>query len=78
MNCENKFPDRLKALRTDKGLTQKSLGDVVGLRPRTINDMEHGRIRTTLDRAVIFADFFDVSLDYLVGRSDNPNSHKAK
>jgi hypothetical protein len=33
--------------------------------------MEHGRNKTTLDRAILLADFFDVSLDYLCGRSES-------
>jgi transcriptional regulator with XRE-family HTH domain len=69
------FAERLKRLRSSKNLTQPALGEVVGIKAQAINDMEHGRIKTTLDRAVALADYFDVSLDYLCGRSENPEWH---
>ncbi len=72
MNNGNIFSSRLKALRHSRNLSQSALGEIVGLKPQAINDMEHGRIKTTIDRAILFADYFDVSLDYLVGRSDDP------
>ena len=37
--------------------------------------MEHGRSKTTLDKAILLADYFDVSLDYLVGRTDDPKRY---
>ncbi|GHU54153.1 hypothetical protein AGMMS49975_14130 [Clostridia bacterium] len=72
-----KFSDRLKKLRASDGLSQKALGEKVGLKPSAINDMEQGRVKTTLDRASCFADYFNVSLDYLVGRTDSPTNPKA-
>lgn len=70
------FSDRLKSIRIANGLSQKALGEIIGIKPQTINDMEHGRIKTTLDRAIALADYFDVSIDYLVGRTDNPKVNK--
>lgn len=69
------FSTRLKELRLSKKLTQLELGNVIGIKAQAINDMEHGRVKTTLDRACILADFFNVSLDYLCGRSDDPKRH---
>lgn len=69
---ENLFSARLKELRAAKNMTQGALGEAVGIKKQAINDMEHGRAKTTLDRAIALADFFNVSLDYLVGRSDDP------
>lgn len=76
MISENIFSTRLKELRLSKNLSQSALGNIIGIKAQAINDMEHGRIKTTLDRTIALADYFDVSIDYLVGRSDNPNSHK--
>jgi transcriptional regulator with XRE-family HTH domain len=67
---EIKFSSRIRELRLSKKLTQEALGQAVGLQKQTINDMEHGRIKTTLDRAALLADFFKVTMDYLVGRND--------
>jgi len=73
---KNFFSLRLRELRQSRGLTQKAIGEVVGVKTQVINDMEHGRCMTSLDRAIALADYFDVSLDYLVGRSDNPKINK--
>lgn len=76
MNNTNLFSERLKTLRQQANLSQAELGNNINLSKQTINDMEHGRSKTTLDKAVLLADFFDVSLDFLTGRNSNPNSHK--
>ena len=68
MNTENIFATRLKQLRLSKGLSQPALGKIIGVKAQAINDMEHGRIKTTLDRATILADYFDVPVNYLFGR----------
>lgn len=75
MNNVNLFSERLKTLRQQANLSQAELGNAIALSKQTINDMEHGRSKTTLDKAILLADYFDVSLDYLVGRSDDPTRH---
>jgi transcriptional regulator with XRE-family HTH domain len=69
------FSQRVKALRTERGMTQQQLGGVMGLSKNAVNDMEHGRKLTALDKVALMADFFGVSIDYLVGRSDDPARH---
>ena len=76
MFLQKTFSERLKELRLSKKLSQRAIGEIIGVKPQAINDMEHDRIKTTLDRACALADYFDVSLDYLVGRSDNPKINK--
>ena len=76
MISENFFSIRLKELRLAKNLSQSALGELIGIKAQAVNDMEHGRIKTTLDRAIILADYFNVSIDYLVGRTDNPEINK--
>ena len=66
------FSEQLKALRNERGLTQKQLGEVTGLSARGIQDYELEQRKPGLDALIALADFFDVSLDYLVGRSDDP------
>ena len=72
MQLGSDFATRLRELRTARGMTQAAVGEIIGIKAQSISDMEHGRIKTSLDRAILLADFFDVSLDYLVGRSDEP------
>lgn len=69
------FPARLVALRQSKHLTQKQLAQAVGLSEIAIQNYENQRRKPTFDVLIALADFFDVSLDYLVGRSDDPARH---
>ena len=75
MISKNTFSARIKDLRLSKNLSQAALGEIIGIKAQAINDIEHGRVKTTLDRAIALADYFNVSLDYLVGRSDDPKRH---
>ena len=67
-----RFSERLKLLRTSRNLTQPALGAAIGVQKQYINDMEHRRSYPRLYTLIALADHFDVSLDYLVGRSDDP------
>jgi transcriptional regulator with XRE-family HTH domain len=64
------FPDRLKELRKQKKLSQKALGKIIGLSERGIQNYELGANKPTSDVLSKLADFFDVSVDYLLGRID--------
>lgn len=66
------FPSRLKALRCSHSLTQEQLGKAVGLTKQGINNIESGIRGTALDKVCAIADYFNVSIDYLLGRSDDP------
>lgn len=68
----NYFSERILLLRKSYNISQSSLGEAVGLTKQTINDIEKGRSKTTLDKAKLLADYFNVSLDYLTGRTDEP------
>ncbi len=66
------FADRIVDLRKSDGLTQKQLAVETGLSEIGIQSYER-RIRKPAHDAIIsLADFFNVSTDYLLGRSDNP------
>lgn len=68
-----KINERLKALRLKNAVTQKAISENVGVTVVSIQRFEYGSARPKLETLVKLADFFNVSLDYLVGRSDNPN-----
>lgn len=72
MESKNIFSNRVKELRIAHSLTQSQLGEIIGLSKQAINDIEQGRRETTLSRATLLAQHFDVSIDYLVGRTGNP------
>lgn len=70
-----KFSERVKSLRIQKGLTQNQLAALAGLSPRGYQHYELGERKPQIDAAIAIADALDVSLDYLVGRSDDPTCH---
>lgn len=74
--CDNFFSLRVKELRSSENLTQSQLGKLVGLSKQTINDMEHGRSTTTAVKLLAIANYFDVSVDYLLGRTETKNRSK--
>ena len=61
---------RLKMLRKEKRMTQKELAELLDKTERHYQDMESGKINVPALTLIKLADFFDVTLDYLVGRSD--------
>ena len=63
---------RLTELRKEKGLTQKNLADFLGIAPVSWQRFEYGSSKPKLENIISLADYFNVSLDYLVGRTDNP------
>ena len=65
------FSEVLRELRIEKKISQKALGEVLGISDRNIRFYETGEHRPDFEGLLILADYFQVSLDYLVGRSDN-------
>ena len=62
------FHDRILDLRIKKGLTQKAAADALGITPRQYQRFEAGEQKPGYDNLVRFADFYEVSLDWLTGR----------
>ena len=69
MSC---FNERLKEVRINRNVTQKQLSIDLHLSERGIQSYELGERKPGLDALLTIADYFNVSLDYLTGRSDNP------
>ena len=69
------FSEVLRELRIEKKISQKALGEVLGISDRNIRFYETGEHRPDFEGLLILADYFQVSLDYLVGRSDDPERH---
>lgn len=66
------FGERLKELRLLKKVTQKQLSKDLGLSERGVQSYELNERKPGLDILISVADYFNVSIDYLVGRTDNP------
>ena len=65
-----KFPERLKELRQEKGLSQRALAKVLHVTQPAIVRWETGQQTPNLEMLVTISKFFNVSLDYLVGTDD--------
>ena len=67
-----KFPQRLKSLRLAAELTQKQLAETIGASERGIQNYETG-VRLVDTRTLVkLSTYFNVSADYLLGLSDDP------
>ena len=72
----NKLSNRLIKLKKDKNLLQKDIAKDVNLSLREYKYYERGQREPTASVLIALADYFDVSIDYLVGRTDNPKWYK--
>lgn len=66
------FSERLISLRKSRNLTQKQVYEAVGMSMLGYQRYEYGQREPAYKNLIALADYFDVSLDYLVGRSDDP------
>lgn len=64
------FSKRLKALRKEKRATQADIAALLHYRHTAVANYESGRNEPSIQDLVTLADFFQVSVDYLVGRTD--------
>lgn len=65
--------DRMKIERNNKKISQRELGDYIGVSQQTIGSWEIGRTQPDQESLKQLAQFFNVSLDYLMGKSDIRN-----
>lgn len=66
------FGDRIKKLRQQYNLTQTDIAHLISVSQRQIQRYESNSQNIPISKLVILADFFDISVDYLIGRSDKP------
>lgn len=70
---DNVFGQRIASLRKLAGLTQKQLGEGVGLSMQAINDIEKGRRSTNVLKSIAIARLLNTTVEYLAGATDNPS-----
>jgi len=66
-----KFAERLKELREDKELSKLALSKILQVADINIGRWERGEQEITSDNLIKIADYFDVTVDYLLGRTDD-------
>lgn len=64
---------RLKQFRIDNKLKQEDIGKLLNVSKSQVSDIENGKKSTTIENLFILSEHFNVSLDYLTGRTDNPD-----
>ena len=70
------FSIRIKELRKQHNLTQEQLGQVIGVSKYSILLYEKGKNYPDVRGLIGLADYFEVSTDYLLGRTDNPEINR--
>lgn len=66
--------ERIRQLRIDKGLTQQELADTLGITQQAVGRWERGLATPDTSTLPRLADFFGVTVDYLLGRTDEPTT----
>ena len=69
---------RIRDLREDNDKKQIELARYLNVDQSTYSDYENGKINIPIEQLIKIADFYNVSLDYLVGRDDVPNRKQRK
>ena len=72
------YQNRLRDLREDKDLKQKDLAEMLKIHQTTYSDYELGRLNIPVATLHILADFYKVSTDYLLGRTNRKDPYPSK
>lgn len=67
---------RIKELRTERHITQLKMAMDLNMSQNTISRYENGEREPGIAELIRIADYFRVSIDYLVGRTDSPEMNK--
>lgn len=70
MKMTDGFPDRLRRLREKEHKSRLVLSELCGLHPKAIARYERGEAVPDLESIKAIADYFHVSIDYLIGRTN--------
>lgn len=70
--------ERLRELRKNRKLTLRELSEKINLRANTLSQFENGKRKPSIESLNTLADFFNVSVDYLMGRTNDLHNAKKK
>ena len=70
--------ENIRSLRIDHGYTQKQIGEYLGISQNTYSQYEIGVLKYPVDVLIKLADLYQVSLDYLVGRTQQKDPYPTK
>ncbi len=67
---------RIQDLRTDADLSQKQLSEILHISQRSYSHYETGSRNIPIEMLIRLANYYDISVDYLVGRTDKKEMNK--
>ena len=67
---------RIRNLREDRDLTQRQMGEILSCSQRVYSNYERGDIDIPTHILIKLADYYNVSVDYILGRTDIPHTNK--
>jgi transcriptional regulator with XRE-family HTH domain len=70
MSYRNIFAERFKELRAKENISLAKMGDVLGVKSQSVSTYEHGKTVPSFDTLMEISEYFNVSLDWLTGRTD--------
>ena len=73
-----KYNERIRALREDNDLNQTQVAAIIHVSQRTYSDYESGRIRLPVDSLMALAKYYDLSMDYISGASNEKKNYPKK
>ena len=66
--------DRIFEMAKSKGVQQKELATMLGYKLGILSEWKGGRLKPSVDAITKLADYFDVSIDYLLGRTEHKSA----
>ena len=76
MDQNSVFRQRLRNLREKQRKKQYIVSELCGLNRSTIRRYERGEMGPSVEALISIADYFEVSIDYLIGRTENPQINR--
>lgn len=70
--------ENIRKLRIDHGYTQEEIARLLNIKQNTYSQYEIGTLNYPVDALMILADFYDVSVDYLLGRTETKTPYPKK
>ena len=67
---------RIRDLREDRDITQQAMAKKLKIHQTTYSDYELGKLNVPADVLIKLAEFYDTSIDYIVGMTDNPKHNR--
>ncbi|MGL4547248.1 helix-turn-helix domain-containing protein, partial [Eubacterium aggregans] len=65
LNIKNAV-DRIAKITSERGMTSKAIGDLLGIKKGPLTDWKNGKSKPTLEQIVILCEYFEVSADYIL------------